>query len=135
MDKSVFIDTAYIIAITVNNDKHHKPATKLSKEIASEKINIVVTELVLIESANFLSKVKFRNDVILAIRDIRKIAMVEQVSLDLLSNAWDLFNSRSDKEWSLTDCYSFVVMQKYGLKQALTTDKHFEQAGFEILLK
>ncbi len=50
-------------------------------------------------------------------------------------NAWSLFERRIDKEWGLTDCYSFVVMKKFDIKQALTTDKHLEQAGFEILLK
>jgi predicted nucleic acid-binding protein len=42
---------------------------------------------------------------------------------------------RPDKWWSLTDCISFIVMQQEGLTEALTTDHHFEQAGFKILLK
>lgn len=135
MDKSVFVDTSYVLANVFKDDKHHIKALELSKVIASNRINIITTELILIEIADSLTKVKFRNDAVLAIRDLRKIAMVEKVDLDVLSRAWDLFNSRSDKEWSMTDCYSFIVMKKYGIKQALTTDKHFEQAGFEILLK
>ena len=43
--------------------------------------------------------------------------------------------SARDKEWSLVDCVSFVVMQQYGLHDAFTTDHHFEQAGFICLLK
>ena len=43
--------------------------------------------------------------------------------------------ARKDKDWSLTDCISFVVMHERGLPDALTTDKHFEQAGFRALLK
>ena len=46
-----------------------------------------------------------------------------------------LFANRPDKEWSLTDCISFVVMQQEGITQALTADHHFEQAGFQALLK
>jgi hypothetical protein len=46
-----------------------------------------------------------------------------------------LFGDRPDKEWSLTDCISFVVMEKEGVREALTGDKHFEQAGFVALLK
>jgi predicted nucleic acid-binding protein len=46
-----------------------------------------------------------------------------------------LYRSRHDKEWSLTDCVSFVVMQDEGISDALTGDKHFEQAGFNALLK
>ena len=47
----------------------------------------------------------------------------------------DLFVNRPDKEWSLTDCISFVVMREHGLTEALTADHHFEQAGFVRLLK
>lgn len=41
----------------------------------------------------------------------------------------------SDKAWSFTDCLSFVVMHTHDLREALTSDVHFEQAGFRILLK
>ena len=41
----------------------------------------------------------------------------------------------NDKEWTLTDCISFVVMQREGITDALTADHHFEQAGFVALLK
>ncbi len=47
----------------------------------------------------------------------------------------ELYNSRADKEWPLTDCISFVVMKQNGLSEALTADHHFEQAGFKALLK
>ena len=48
----------------------------------------------------------------------------------LKNAAWNLWKSRPDKTWSLVDCASFVVMQQHGLVEALTTDHHFEQAGF-----
>ena len=52
----------------------------------------------------------------------------------LFRKGMELYNSRSDKDWSLTDCLSFVVMQEHGLNEALTADHHFEQAGFKALL-
>ena len=52
---------------------------------------------------------------------------------------WDagvaLYAARPDKDWSLTDCISFVVMQDEGIGEALSGDRHFEQAGFAALLK
>ncbi|WP_226889299.1 type II toxin-antitoxin system VapC family toxin [Nostoc sp. MG11] len=49
--------------------------------------------------------------------------------------AWELCKSRPDKAWSLVDCTSFISMQQVGIQEALTTDQHFEQAGFIRLLK
>jgi predicted nucleic acid-binding protein len=49
--------------------------------------------------------------------------------------ALDLFRRRSDKNWSLTDCSSFLIMQKMAISEALTYDLHFEQAGFRALLR
>ena len=46
-----------------------------------------------------------------------------------------LYAERPDKAWSLTDCISFVIMQDHGLRDAPTGDHHFEQAGFNLLMK
>jgi hypothetical protein len=47
----------------------------------------------------------------------------------------ELYHTRPDKQWSLTDCISFVVMTEEGITEALTGDHHFEQAGFTALFK
>ena len=59
---------------------------------------------------------------------------VVPVTTDLLNRGLDLYMSREDKSWGLTDCISFVVMQEQNLTDAVTADKHFVQAGFQILL-
>jgi hypothetical protein len=55
-------------------------------------------------------------------------------SPELFNAGLSLYAERSDKGWTLTDCISFVVMQQYGITEALTGDRHFEQAGFTPLL-
>lgn len=55
-------------------------------------------------------------------------------SPELMHRGIELYEARSDKDWSLTDCTSFIVMQDRGLTDALTGDHHFEQAGFRPLL-
>jgi len=52
----------------------------------------------------------------------------------LFNDGLQLYTTRQDKDWSLTDCISFVVMGEYGLTEALTGDRHFQQAGFNALL-
>ncbi len=53
---------------------------------------------------------------------------------DLFEVGIDLYAHRPDKGWSLTDCISFVTMERMGIEEALTVDRHFEQAGFRPLL-
>ena len=60
---------------------------------------------------------------------------VVNVDTGLMADAVDLYQDRKDKTWGLTDCISFVLMNRLGLSDALTADKHFEQAGFRALLK
>ena len=62
-------------------------------------------------------------------------ARIIPASRELFQRGFEIFANRPDKEWSLTDCTSFVVMEEHGLADALTTDHHFEQAGFNVLLK
>ncbi len=62
-------------------------------------------------------------------------ATIVPLGSQLLERGMQLMGERQDKDWSLTDCISFVVMKKHGIHDALTTDKHFEQAGFTALLK
>ena len=63
--------------------------------------------------------------------------LVEIVAMtaEILSDAFDLYSRRRDKEWGMTDCVSFVVMRERGLIEALTMDQHFQQAGFRALLR
>ena len=59
---------------------------------------------------------------------------IVRLTPELLERGVTLFRSRADKNWPLTDCISFVVMEHHGLSEALTADRHFEQAGFKALL-
>lgn len=70
------------------------------------------------------------------LQHIRRDPLIEIIpqSEDLSEAALRLFSSRSDKDWSLTDCLSFVVMERRNLRDSLTADNHFEQAGFRAVL-
>jgi len=71
------------------------------------------------------------------IESIKSSALVDIIHIDedLDAKSWELLKNRPDKNWSLVDCSSFIVMQKNKIVEALTTDHHFEQAGFVRLLK
>jgi predicted nucleic acid-binding protein len=60
---------------------------------------------------------------------------IVSASAKSLQQGLEFFRQRPDKRWSLTDCISFVIMQAEGIRQALSSDHHFEQAGFDALLR
>jgi uncharacterized protein len=70
------------------------------------------------------------------IQDLRADPNIEAVPVDaaLFERALAFYGARMDREWGLTDCLSFVVMQERDMTQALTTDRHLSQAGFSDLL-
>ena len=53
----------------------------------------------------------------------------------LFDHGMKLYARRPDKDWPLTDCISFVIMEREGIADALTGDHHFTQAGFKILME
>jgi predicted nucleic acid-binding protein len=96
--------------------------------------NYILTELV----ALLISPLRLAHPRIVAFIEGSKASPhVDVIHVDptLDTQAWQLFTERPDKEWSLVDCASFVVMQPRGLLEAFTTDHHFEQAGFVCQLK
>jgi uncharacterized protein len=66
--------------------------------------------------------------------DSDQIHLVPQ-STELFREAFALYRARPDKDWSLTDCASFLIMEHHGIEEALTHDRHFEQRGFRALLR
>jgi predicted nucleic acid-binding protein len=97
---------------------------------------IVTTEAVLWEWLNALSHSSTRALAAEGYRRAHSDPVIEVIPChaELITAAVNLFRSRADKDWSLTDCFSLVVMEQRGLHEALTTDKHFEQAGMTALM-
>ena len=129
---AVFADTFFYLAL-LRKDDHARPCA-----MAESKINrrIITTELILLELGNACAQVGDREDFLSLLAGLRASPRVEIVPLNqqLLKRGLDLFAKRKDKDWSLTDCISFVVMQDFDIHSALTGDRHFQQAGFEALL-
>ena len=83
-----------------------------------------------------MARQRYRKAAIELMESLEEDPNVEIISLtdDLYFRAMELFRQRPDKEWGITDCISFVLMQDHEITDALTTDDHFKQAGFRILL-
>ena len=135
----VFVDTSGWASFFIRTEPHHAKAVELMTQWQQQNGRVVTTNYVLSELvALFTSPLRVSRSTILDhIQAIRSRIWVEVIHIDpsLDEAAWKLFGDRLDKEWSLVDCASFVVMQQRGLIDALTADHHFEQAGFVRLLK
>jgi predicted nucleic acid-binding protein len=132
---AVFADTYYFLALLSPSDKGHSQATAYTKAFTGR---MVTTGWVLTELADALAATPRGRAEFLATRaDLLADPDARIVPCDdaLMEEGIRLFSQRLDKQWSLTDCISFVVMQREGLREALTGDHHFEQAGFMALLK
>jgi predicted nucleic acid-binding protein len=137
MSSSVFVDTSAWIALINKSDVFHLKAKTIRDVLVKDDRQCLVTDYVVVEIANSLSRIPWRSSAIQLINSIYASENINvlEIDKDIYVEAWKLYSERIDKEWSLTDCTSFVVMNRNGIAEAFTNDRHFEQAGFKILLK
>jgi len=130
----VLADAFYFVARLNRHDQHHERVVAFSREFRS---SILTTDWVLMEVADALARSESRSRIRDFILHLRQAPGCEVIpaSRELLDRAVELYHQHADKEWTLTDCVSFVVMRERGVTHALTEDHHFEQAGFIALFK
>lgn len=131
---TVFMDTYALIAWINTRDAGHPPVKSYLETYSG---SIVTTEWVLLEFADAFSLSSVKPFAIEAIRRIHRLPMFQVVGFEptVHQAGFELYETRPDKDWSLTDCVSFAVMTQRGLSEALTADHHFEQAGFRAVFK
>jgi predicted nucleic acid-binding protein len=130
----LFLDTVFVQALLNRHDQYHHSAQALLPRVRAAA-EVWVSEAILVEIGNALS-IFHREAAVQFIERCYHTANMHVVSVDtpLLLRALQLYHSRLDKTWGLTDCISFVVMQDHNLALALAADRHFEQAGFQIVM-
>ena len=133
----LFVDTGYFLALALPRDTWNGIARKWAKRSKQHRYRLVTTQAVLMEVGAALARTPMRQlaqSILVSARDDPALEVLPCDGL-LYDRALALFLAHSDKNWSMTDCASFVVMSDQGLTHALSADHHFEQAGFVALLK
>ncbi len=131
--KTLFADTFYWLALLNTSDRAHQRARQLTAHFSGK---MITTAWILTEFADAMAGTTKRQaakgfiDAMHADPDVQ----ITPFSNALFDEALVFYASRPDKEWSLTDCISFIVMERQGITEALTGDHHFEQAGYQALL-
>ena len=132
--KRVFADAYYFFALLNKNEPKHSAARDFADLFRGQ---LVTTRWILTELADGMAKPKWRSAFIALYDELIATPHVHVIpfSDELFATGIELYRGREDKDWSLTDCISFVVMRRENITDALTADHHFEQAGFVAVLK
>ena len=127
-----FADTAYWIGLVVKQDQYHDRARQWSLLVDGR---ITTTAAVLLETANALARPAWRPFAIALFQQVEAAGVeIVPITPELWQHGWELYRTRADKAWSLTDCMSFVAMTDRQLTDSLASDEHFKQAGYRTLL-
>ena len=129
----LFGDASFFVALLHRRDEHHPRAIGLIQNLRQP---IVTTDAVLHEVGNFLAAPPHRSGFVRWLREMEDARdfTILTTGGSLFDRGLTLYADREDKAWSLTDCTSFVVMDDRGIREALTNDHHFEQAGYVALM-
>jgi predicted nucleic acid-binding protein len=133
----VLVDTGYLVALINQKDSLHTQAKALAHTWEKCGCQLLISDGVLIEFANFFARSPLRMLALTWIRRIRSGApgwIVDRLTPQRIERAEARYGSHPDKSWSLTDCLSMEAMLDHGSKEAATPDRHFVQAGFQILM-
>ena len=128
-----FIDTSFVVALVNKGDQYHGQAVSLAAQFDTREL--ITTDAVLLEIGNALA----RNFKVASVEVIDHFLTSDEIHIvhlnaELFRRAFELYRSHADKTWGLIDCSSFIVMRDLNLTKSLTADKHFGQAGFEVLI-
>ena len=135
----IFADTAGWGHLIDSSQPCHAQAAGIYRKTRQEGRRLITTNYILTELvALLISPLRIPRPKIAAfVESLKASPNVEIVHIDaaLDGRSWEFFKQRDDKEWTLVDCSSFVLMEECRLTEAFTTDHHFEQAGYACLLK
>ncbi len=137
MIEPIFVDSFAWIAAINKSDNYHEISLRILEELLNKHAKLITTNYVIVEIINALSKAELRKTAIEFIDKLGKSPSVQIVKItdEIYNNAWTLYQQRMDKDWGITDCTSFEVMQMFNIRKAFTGDKHFEQAGYSLIVK
>lgn len=134
--RAVFADTLYWVAIARPKDQWQAAALEAKQRLGD--VIIVTTDEVLSEFASHLRMgTELRETAVRIIRAIINNPNVKVIpqTRDGFLKGLERYESRSDKDYSLTDCISMNVLESEGIREVLTNDHHFQQEGFTVLIQ
>ncbi len=134
MRAPVFLDSGAIYSYATRSDGNHTAVRAAYDNLSAR---FVLHELILVEAFSLITKRLSKYRAMQAISIFRQSPRIERAELtsDLLEAGWRRCLRYADKNWDWIDCISFELMHRRGLREALSLDRHFAQAGFILLVQ
>jgi len=132
-----FLDTSGLYALLDRRDGHHAAARANITPHLQAGGRLVTSDYIVAETVN-LANARGGKHIGLRILDLleqSKGIRIEWIGRERFEVAKVFFRRHTEHAYSFTDCTSFVLMRELKLTDALTTDRHFQQAGFRVLLR
>ena len=130
----IFLDTSGLLCLfDVSDTRHQSAKSHFDVDVTKVATNYVIAEFVALTHARRMPRA-VALEFVVALHSSSEVNVIH-VSEQVHQSALRLLQSRLDKNWSLCDAVSFEVMRTHSIADALTTDHHFEQAGFKALLR
>ena len=130
---AVFLDTGYLLALELSKDQNHRAASEHWRSVKKRLPPLVTTSYVFDEVVTYFNSRGYHAKAVEVGNRLLKSPSVQFVQIDegVFMGGWQYFQQHRDKDYSLTDCISFVVMKKFRIETAFAFDQHFVQAGFK----
>ncbi|HEX4954413.1 MAG TPA: PIN domain-containing protein [Thermoanaerobaculia bacterium] len=137
VESRFFLDTNGWVALLNASDGLHGASRAWWNRLILGGVAVVTTDWVIAETGNGLAKSLARVAFCEAVERLQGTPQTLVIEIDRQRRvaALEFYRQRPDKDWGLVDCASFQVMNELAIRQALTNDRHFTQAGFEALLR
>lgn len=136
MGREVFIDSSGLYALADRRDPFHAPAERYVGRFLKSGVGLVLTDYIIDETCTLAKARGGRYGALqlLQILDRSEAFRLVWIAEERFESAKSFFRKHADHGYSFTDCTSFVVMEELQIRDALTTDRHFTEAGFRPLL-
>jgi predicted nucleic acid-binding protein len=134
----IFLDTSFLIAYYNADDVNHKNARDLITDMEGKMVHFFISDYILDEILTVLlirSGKKKAIELCKTILDDIEMGNIELLWIDHLTfeKAIEIFTNFVDKEWSFTDCTSYILIKSNLIEKSASFDEHFRQFGFEVL--
>jgi len=133
--RPLFIDTGYLLALEMAHDQNHPAASQHWQSLLEALPPLITTSYVFDETVTFFNSRGYHAKAVEVGNNLLYSPSVQLIPVDeaLFHEGWRLLKQYQDKRYSLTDCISFATMRKLSIDTALAFDRHFIQAGFQML--